>query len=129
MKILALNSGVDLVKTFKFEYYGDGGPYLNSLCSKRTLPLTDCLAFSRYSKTCVKRPSSKRQKIGFQSYQLSLNAGQTYCRMLQREHSAILSTFIKQPVAIKTFILSIFEWPFYTGFSVHVTIGIDLNPQ
>ena len=29
-----------------------------------------------YSKTCVKRPLSKRPKIGFQD-QLSLNAGQT----------------------------------------------------
>ena len=39
--------------------------------------------------------------------------------MLQNwEHSAILSTFIKLSVAIKTFILSIFEWPFYTGFTV-----------
>ena len=44
----------------------------------------------------VKRPLSNRPKYGFQ-YQLSLNAGQTYCRMLQREHSAILSTFIKVP--------------------------------
>ena len=35
-----------------------------------------------YSKTCVKRPLSKRQKIGFQD-QLSLNAGQMYCRILQ----------------------------------------------
>ena len=32
--------------------------------------------------------------------------------------SAILSTFIKLPVVIKTFVLSIFEWPFYTGFTV-----------
>ena len=31
-----------------------------------------------YSKTCVKRPLSKRQKIGFQDL-LSLNAGQKYC--------------------------------------------------
>ena len=44
----------------------------------------------QYSKTCVKRPLSK---IGFQD-QLSLNTGQKYCRMLQGEHSAILSTFI-----------------------------------
>ena len=36
----------------------------------------------KYSKTCVKRPLSKRLKIGFQD-QLSLNAGQKYCRMLQ----------------------------------------------
>ena len=71
-----------------------------------------------YSKTCVKRSLSKRQKIGFQ-YQLSLNAGQKYCSMLQGEHSAILSTFIKLPVVIKIFVLSIFEWPFYTGFTVN----------
>ena len=38
--------------------------------------------------------------------------------MLQVEHSAILSTFIKLPAVIKAFILSTFEWPFYTGFNV-----------
>ena len=31
---------------------------------------------------------------------------------------AILSTFIKLPFVIKIFVLSIFEWPFYTGFTV-----------
>ena len=70
-----------------------------------------------YSITCVKRPLSKRPQIGFQD-QLSLNAGQMYCRMLQREHSAILSTFIKLPFVIKTFVLSIFKWRFYTSFTV-----------
>ena len=38
--------------------------------------------------------------------------------MLQGEHSAIHSTFIKLPFVIKIFALSIFEWPFYTGFTV-----------
>ena len=38
--------------------------------------------------------------------------------MLQGEHSAILSTLIKLQFVIKIFILSIFEWPFYTGFTV-----------
>ena len=38
--------------------------------------------------------------------------------MLQGEHSAILLTFIKLPFVIKIFILSIFEWPFYTGSTV-----------
>ena len=38
--------------------------------------------------------------------------------MLPREHSAILSTFIKLPFVIKIFVLFIFEWPFYTGFTV-----------
>ena len=49
---------------------------------------------------------------------ISLNAGQKYCRMLQREHSAILLTFIKLPFVIKIFVLYIFEWQFYTGFTV-----------
>ena len=70
------------------------------------------------SKTCVKWPLSKRSKIGFQD-KLSLNSGQKYCRMLRSEHSAILSTFIKLPFVLKIFVLSIFEWPFYTGFTVH----------
>ena len=70
-----------------------------------------------YSKTRVKQPLSKRPKNDFQGRFL-LNAGQKYCRMLHREHSAILSTFIRLPLVIKTFVLSIFEWPFYTGFTV-----------
>ena len=70
---------------------------------------------NEYSITCVKRPLSIRLKTGFQD-QSSLNAGQQYCRMLQGEHSAILSTFIKLPFVFKIFVLSVFEWPFYTGF-------------
>ena len=35
-----------------------------------------------------------------------------------REHSAILSTFIKLRFAINIFVLSIFEWPLKTGFTV-----------
>ena len=69
------------------------------------------------SKTCVERPLSKRPNIGFQD-QLSLNAGHKHCRMLQGEHSAILSTFIKLPFVIKT--MSIIEWPFYKDFTLHI---------
>ena len=36
---------------------------------------------------------------------------------VQVEHSAILLTFMKLPIVIKIFVLSIFEWPFYTGFT------------
>ena len=61
----------------------------------------------------------KKTKMGFQD-QLSLNAGKKYCRMLQEEHPAILLTFIKPPFVIKTFVLSIFEWPLKTGFAVMV---------
>ena len=46
--------------------------------------------------------SKRTPTIGFQD-QLSLNAGQKYCRMLQGEHSAILSTFIKLLFVMKTF--------------------------
>ena len=56
----------------------------------------------------------KKTKIVYQG-KILLNTGQKYCRMLQEEHSAILSTFIKLPFVIKMFVLSIFEWPFNTG--------------
>ena len=61
----------------------------------------------QYSKACVKRPLSKSPQIWSQ-YQLELNAGQTYYRMLQGE----------LPFVIKIYVLSIFEWPFYKGFTV-----------
>ena len=56
----------------------------------------------------MKRPLSKRPKIVFQD-QFSLDAGQKYCRMMQGEHFAILSTFIMLPFVIKIFVSSIFE--------------------
>ena len=59
----------------------------------------------------------KKTEIGFQD-QLSANAGRKYCRMLQGQHSAKLSTFIKLPFVIKIFVLSIFIRLFYTGFTV-----------
>ena len=37
--------------------------------------------------------------------------------MLQGEHSGILLNFIKLPFVIQIFVLSIFEWLFYTGYS------------
>ena len=77
------------------------------------------ILFKKYRKTCLKRSLLKKTKIGFQD-RLSLNAGQKYCRMLQGEHSAILLTFITLPLVITIFILSIFEWPLKTGFTVHV---------
>ena len=83
-------------------------------------PLADCpleIRQSNYSKTCLKRPLKKKTKIGFPD-RLPPNAGQRYCRMLQGEHSAVLSTCIKLPFVIKISVLSIFEWPLKTGFTV-----------
>ena len=54
----------------------------------------------RHSKTCLKRPLKKKTTIGFQD-RLLLNAGQ------------------KLQLVIKIFVLSIFEWPLKTGFTVH----------
>ena len=42
--------------------------------------------------------------------------------MIQGENFAILSTIIKLPFIIKTFVLPIFEWPFYTGFTLFGTL-------
>ena len=58
-------------------------PALDLYCS---IPFIKRTKLDAYSKTCVKRPLSKRLKTDFQN-QLSLNAGQMYCRMLQGECS------------------------------------------
>ena len=96
------------------------------LCSNETIILSKycvvCCKILMVCQQCIKYNLCKtatliKTKNAFQD-QLSLNAGQKYCRMLQREHSAKLSTFIKLPFVIKIFVLSIFEWPFYTGLTV-----------
>ena len=71
-----------------------------------------------YSKTFLKLPLKMKPKIGFQA-QLS----ECRSKVLQnapREHSAILSTFIKLPYAIEIIVLSIFEWLLKTVFTVYV---------
>ena len=48
------------------------------------------------------------------------DACKKYCWLLQEEHSALLLTFNKLPfvVTCKSVVLSMFEWPFNTGFDV-----------
>ena len=61
----------------------------------------------------VKRQHLKRWNIGFQfgfQDQLALNAGQ---KVLQNAPMGAFISFV-----IKIFVLSIFEWQFYTGFTV-----------
>ena len=79
-----------------------------------------CLYWHLYSKTYVQRPLSKRPKIVFKT---------NFCLMQVKSitecsKAAILSTFIKIPVVIDTFILSFIEWPFYTGFTVVWTLSL-----
>ena len=95
-------------------------------CPNESVLLSTQNKMLKLSETFVKRPLSKRPKIGFLD-QLSLNAGQKYCRILQGEHSVILSTFIKLPFVIKIFVLSIFEWPFYTGLLYSQTSKMCFN--
>ena len=79
-----------------------------------------------YSKTFLKLPLAKRPKIGFQD-QISLNAGQKNCRMLQWKHSAILSTFIKLSVCHQDLCFLYFGWPFKTGAAVYTNESLDSN--
>ena len=78
-----------------------------------------------YSKTCVKRPLSKRQTIRFQT-KSSLNAGQKYYRMLQGEHSVILSTFIKLPLVIKILVLFILSGRFTQVLRLYFCVNMCL---
>ena len=55
---------------------------LGKLALQRYIGQLINMRFWYYSKTCVKWPLSKRPTIGFQD-QLSLDAGQKYCRMLK----------------------------------------------
>ena len=87
------------------------------LSRKRTFQtaITIVLINIAYSISCVKRPLSKRPKIGFQN---QLNRLMQVKSIAECSHSAILSTFIKLQFVVKIFVLSIFEWPFYTGFTI-----------
>ena len=64
-----------------------------------------------------KMATLKKTKNGFQD-QLSLICRSKVLQNAPKGVSAILSTFIKLAVVIKTFVLSMFEWPFNTGFTV-----------
>ena len=85
-----------------------------------------CYVISRWQKwslvgnykTCVKRVLSRTPKIVFQD-QLSLNAGQKYAEC---SNGSILQYFrpsLSYHLSLRLFILSTFEWPFYTGFTAN----------
>ena len=99
-----LSNEINGFNLFEFIYKQDGikkPAHLDLHCFKNS---------ALYSKTCVKCHSQKDQILVFKS---------NYCLMqVQGEHSAIFLTFIKLPFVIKIFVLSIFEWPFYTDFTV-----------
>ena len=61
------------------------------------------------NKTCLKLPLKKKTKMVFQT-DYGLMQVKSIAEMLHWENSAILSTFIKLPFVINTFVLSIFEF-------------------
>ena len=74
------------------------------------------------SKTCTKRPLTKRQTMVLK----------TNYRLMQFKsiaESAILSTFIMLPVVVKIIVLFIFEWPFNTGLTVDKKLKTSLKPM
>ena len=69
-----------------------------------------------YSKTCVNSHSQKDRKLVFKTnYHLIKVKSIAEC---SKGHSATFLTFIKLPFVTKIYVLSIFEWPFYAGFTV-----------
>ena len=74
----------------------------------------------------VKRPLSKRQKIGFHD-KLSLNAGQKYCRMLQGEHSVILSTSLSYQLSLRP-LFCLFSSGHFTQVLLYLLWRTSLNP-
>ena len=70
-----------------------------------------------YSRTCLKRPLKKKTKIGFLD-QVSLNAGQKYCRMLQERILQYFRPSLSYHLSLRPFVLSFSGWPLRTGFTV-----------
>ena len=62
-----------------------------------------------------KTATLKRPKIGFQE-QLSLNAGQKYCRMLPLEHSAILRASLSYQLSLRSLFYQILSGRFTQVF-------------
>ena len=78
------------------------------------IPYTGTIMNIGYSKTCLKQAATQKedQKLFFKTdYHLMQVKSTAECsKNASREHSAILSTFIKLPFVFKTFVFSVFEF-------------------
>ena len=70
-----------------------------------------------YSKTCLKRPLKKNIKNWFSIRIISKYRSKVLQNALRGAFCKLL-TFIKLPFVVKIFVLSIFERPLKTGFTV-----------
>ena len=86
-------------------------------------------AFSFTAKPVLSGHSKRRSNLVFKPHYRSMQVKsiaesskgsilQYFWPSLSYKHSAILLAFIKLPLVIKIFILSVFEWPLRTGFTV-----------
>ena len=100
------------VMIFQFQVLVQCGPQASAI--NTGLNCSECTVKPVLSGRLKKTP-----KIGFQD-QLSLNAGQKYCRMLQESILQYFRPSLELPFVLKTFVLSVFEWPFKTGFNGHL---------
>ena len=71
----------NFIKIYSGKGSDENSPSILSILEVRFREINHIGGKGSYSKTCIKRPLSKRSKIGFKD-QLSRNAGQKYCRML-----------------------------------------------
>ena len=82
------------------------------------ISLMKLMNISGLQSTCLKRPLKQKTKKWF-SRPITAFCRSKVLQNAPREHSAILSTFIKLPFVFKTSVLSIFEWLLKTGFAVY----------
>ena len=106
---------IETTKARKYKNIGKAKPFGQTL----TWSLIDSTLSCSENTTCTIKPvlschPKRRPKMCFRD-RLSLNAGQKYCRMLQGEHFALLSTFIRLPFVIKIFLFCLF---FLSGLTV-----------
>ena len=76
----------------------------------------------QYSKPALNGTSKEDQKLGFKTDNRSMQVKiiEVFSPL---DHSATLLTGIKRLSVFKTFVLSIFEWPLKTGFTVYELIS------
>ena len=72
----------------------------------------------RYSKPCLKRPPKMKTKLNWLSRPTVTKCRLKVLQNAPNGHSVKLSTLNKLALAIRTFVLSIFEWPLKPGFTV-----------
>ena len=88
---------------------------------------------SNNSKTCLKQPLKRRPKIGFQD-RLSLNAGQKYCRMLQKSILKYFRPSLSYHLSFRLLFClylsgSLRQWPLKTGFTALIIQSKTTSPE